>query len=191
MDPAHVAYVHTSRWFRAKTRHVTEKTKSFEPKGLGFKMAQHRVPPTQTFYKVLGKEVTADITYLLPGIRIEEIHGDRHQVVGLTALTPITDEETMFHQMFWTTMAWTRPLRPLVRKLSLIFLEPGPRRRSEAAGRAPVRPEDDADQRRQYAAALVDASEGRMGGGRPRGPSLRQSAEAEDAALDELSDDQP
>ena len=38
MDPAHVAYVHTSRWFRAKTRHVTEKTKSFEPKGLGFKM---------------------------------------------------------------------------------------------------------------------------------------------------------
>jgi len=122
MDPAHVAYVHTSRWFRAKRRHVTEKTKSFEPAGLGFKMAKHTVPPTQTFYRVLGKEVTADISYSLPGIRIEELHGDRHQVVGLTALTPITDEETMFHQMFWTSMAWTRPLRPLVRKLSLIFL---------------------------------------------------------------------
>jgi phenylpropionate dioxygenase-like ring-hydroxylating dioxygenase large terminal subunit len=122
MDPAHVAYIHTSRWFRARTRHVTEKSKSFEPKGLGFKMAQHIVPPTQTFYKVLGKQVTADISYALPGMRVEELHGDRHSVVGLTLLTPITDQQTMFHQMFWMTMKWARPLRPAVRMLSRIFL---------------------------------------------------------------------
>src|SRR4029079_3826848 len=57
----------------------------------------------------------------------------------------------------------------------------------EAAGRAPLRPEDDADQRRQYAAALVDASQGRVGDGRPRRPPHRQSVEAEDAPLDELT----
>ena len=122
MDPAHVAYVHTSRWFRAKTRHVTAKEKSFEPSPLGFKMAQHVVPPTQTFYKVLGSHVTADITYTLPGMRIEELHGDRHTVVGLTLLTPISDEETSFHQMFFASMGWVRPLRPLVRSLSKRFL---------------------------------------------------------------------
>jgi len=122
MDPAHVAYVHTSRWFRAKTRHVTAKEKSFEPSPLGFKMAQHVVPPTQTFYKILGSHVTADITYSLPGMRIEELHGDRHTVVGLTLLTPISDEETSFHQMFFASMGWVRPLRPLVRSLSKRFL---------------------------------------------------------------------
>lgn len=122
MDPAHVAYVHTSRWFRAKARHVTEKSKSFEPAGLGFKMAKHVVPPTQTFYKILGKSVTSDISYSLPGIRIEEIHGDRHSVVGLTALTPITDEETRFHQMFFATMGWAKPLKPIIKALTLKFL---------------------------------------------------------------------
>ncbi len=122
MDPAHVAYVHTSRWFRAKTRHVTPKQKSFEPQGLGFKMAQHVVPPTQTFYKLLGSHVTTDISYSLPGIRIEEIHGDRYRVVGLTALTPISDEQTMFHQMFWISAGWAKPLRPVVEYLSRVFL---------------------------------------------------------------------
>jgi phenylpropionate dioxygenase-like ring-hydroxylating dioxygenase large terminal subunit len=122
MDPAHVAYVHTSRWFRAKVRHVVEKTKSFEPAGLGFKMAQHVIPPTQTLYKLLGKKVTADISYSLPGIRIEELHGDRHRFVGLTALTPITDEETSFHQSFWTSAPWVKPFAPVIEKFTRIFL---------------------------------------------------------------------
>src|SRR5262249_43129153 len=79
-------------------------------------------PPTQTFYKVLGKRVTADITYALPGLRFEELHGDRHSVVGFTALTPITDEETRFHQAFWTTASWVKPLAPAVARLMMIFL---------------------------------------------------------------------
>src|SRR5690606_17640715 len=94
----------------------------FEPAGLGFKMAQHVVPPTQTFYKILGSKVTADISYSLPGTRFEELHGDRHAVVGVTLLTPITDEATMFHQMFFTTIGWVKPLKPLVRALSRKFL---------------------------------------------------------------------
>jgi phenylpropionate dioxygenase-like ring-hydroxylating dioxygenase large terminal subunit len=122
MDPAHVAYVHTSRWFRARVRTVKEKTKAFEPAPLGFRMATHQVPETQTFYKILGKKVIADISYSLPAIRIEELHGDRHNVVGLTALTPITDEETAFHQMFWTTIGWARPLKPVIKALSRKFL---------------------------------------------------------------------
>ena len=122
MDPAHVAYVHTSRWFRAKTRTVRTKEKAFEPSPLGFKMATHQVPESQTFYKILGSKVIADISYALPAIRIEELHGDKHNVVGLTALTPITDEETAFHQMFWTTLPWVKPLKPIVKALSRRFL---------------------------------------------------------------------
>lgn len=122
MDPAHVAYVHTSRWFRAKSRVVKPKEKSFEPAGVGFRMKQHVIPPEQTLYKLLGRRVTADISYQLPGIRYEELHGDRHQVVGFTALTPIDDEVTTFHQMFFASPAWLKPLAPVVAYFSRIFL---------------------------------------------------------------------
>lgn len=122
MDPAHVAYVHKSRWFRAKTGIVREKAKAFEPAPLGFKMASHQVPESQTFYKLLGSKVMAEISYSLPAIRIEELHGNKHNVVGMSVLTPITDEKTTFHQMFWTTIGWAKPLRPLMTALSRRFL---------------------------------------------------------------------
>lgn len=122
MDPAHVAYVHTSKWFRAKARVVKAKEKHFEPATFGFKMKQHVIPPEQTLYRILGKRVTADISYHLPGIRIEELHGERHQVVGLTALTPIDDETTTFHQIFFASPAWMKPLAPVVRYFSRAFL---------------------------------------------------------------------
>ncbi len=187
MDPAHVAYVHTSRWFRAKVRTVKEKTKAFEPCDLGFKMATHQVPESQTFYKLLGKKVIADISYSLPAIRIEELHGDKHNVVGLTALTPITDEETAFHQMFWTTIGWVRPLEAGDPGAVAEIPQPGPRHRPPAARGAARRAQADADQRRQYPGALVDASQGRMGQFRQGRPRLRQSGEAEDASLHELT----
>jgi phenylpropionate dioxygenase-like ring-hydroxylating dioxygenase large terminal subunit len=122
MDPGHVAYVHTSPWFRAKARVVKPKQKSFEPNGLGFRMVQHVIPPEQTLYKLLGRRVTADINYQLPGIRIEELHGERHQVVGFTALTPIDDETTTFHQMFWASPGWIRPLAPVIAYFARTFL---------------------------------------------------------------------
>jgi phenylpropionate dioxygenase-like ring-hydroxylating dioxygenase large terminal subunit len=114
--------VHTSRWFRAKARVVKLKEKSFEPAPFGFRMKQHVIPPEQTLYKILGRRVTADISYHLPGIRIEELHGERHQVVGLTALTPIDDETTTFHQIFFASPAWLKPLAPVVRYFSRAFL---------------------------------------------------------------------
>ena len=42
---------------------------------------------------------------------------------GLTAITPITDEATEVHQMFWTTPSWVKPLAPLGRHLMRIFLD--------------------------------------------------------------------
>jgi phenylpropionate dioxygenase-like ring-hydroxylating dioxygenase large terminal subunit len=122
MDPAHVAYVHTSRWFRAKARVVKPKEKSFEPTGFGFKMKQHAIPPEQVMYRLLGKKVTADITYFLPGHRVERIYGERHQVVGITALTPISDEETTFHQFWFASPSWVKPFAPIVNYFTRAFL---------------------------------------------------------------------
>ena len=187
MDPAHVAYVHTSRWFRSKARVVKPKEKSFEPTGLGFKMKQHAIPPEQVMYRLLGKKVTADITYFLPGHRVERIYGERHQVVGITALTPVNDEETDVPPVLVCVTVVGEAVRADRQLFHPSLPQPGSRYRRETARRAVARAEDDAHQRLQHAGALVDAAEGRVGHRRQRGPRIRQPAEGNDAALEELS----
>jgi phenylpropionate dioxygenase-like ring-hydroxylating dioxygenase large terminal subunit len=123
MDPTHAAYVHTSWWFKKNARALRPKEKQFEPIELGWRMVRHTLPPQNLIYRLLGSHVETEISYRLPGLRIEEIHGDRHAVVGLTAITPVTDEATEVHQFFWATPAWLDALKPLARKLMRIFLD--------------------------------------------------------------------
>jgi phenylpropionate dioxygenase-like ring-hydroxylating dioxygenase large terminal subunit len=123
MDPTHAAYVHTSWWFKKQARKLRPKEKAFEPSELGWKMVRHDLPPQNLVYRLLGNNVSTEITYRLPGLRIEEVRGDKHAVVGLTAITPITDEATEVHHMFWTTPSWVKPLAPLGRHLMRIFLD--------------------------------------------------------------------
>lgn len=123
MDPTHAAYVHTSWWFKKSARTLRPKEKQFEPSELGFRMVRHTLPPQNIIYKLLGDHVETEITYRLPGLRIEEVHGDRHAVVGLTAITPVTDEQTEVHQFFWATPAWIGALKPLAHKLMRTFLD--------------------------------------------------------------------
>lgn len=122
MDPTHAAFVHTSWWWKKKARTLRHKTKAFEPAPLGWRMTRHRLPPENRVYKLLGDNVTTEITYSLPGIRIEHIKGDRHAAAGLTAITPVTETETVVHQALYWTVPWLAPLRPLGRLLAGVFL---------------------------------------------------------------------
>jgi phenylpropionate dioxygenase-like ring-hydroxylating dioxygenase large terminal subunit len=124
MDPTHAAYVHTSWWFKHQAKKLRPKEKVFEPSELGWKMVRHQIPPQNLAYtKMLGKNVTTEIGYRLPGLRIEEIRGDRHSVVGLTAITPVSEEATEVYQFFWTTHGWIKPFAPILRMLMRIFLD--------------------------------------------------------------------
>ncbi len=123
MDPTHAAFVHTSWWFKTGAAKLRPKEKRFEPSELGWRMIRHRLPPQNLVYKLLGRHVETEISYRLPGLRIEEIHGDKHSVVGLTALTPVTDGSTDVYQFFWTTPGWVRFVRPLAQRLMTVFLD--------------------------------------------------------------------
>lgn len=123
MDPTHAGFVHTSWWFKHQARKLRPKEKQFEPIELGFRMVRHPLPPHNLVYRLLGRKVETEITYRLPGLRIEEVHGDRHTVVGLTAITPVTDEATEVHQVFWASPGWVKLLSPLIRSLMHTFLE--------------------------------------------------------------------
>ena len=123
MDPTHAAFVHTSWWFKKDATKLRPKQKAFEPTELGWRMVRHRLPPQNLVYKLLGQHVETEISYRLPGLRIEEVHGDKHSVVGLTAITPVTDESTEVYQFFWATPGWVRYAKPLAEHLMTVFLD--------------------------------------------------------------------
>lgn len=123
MDPTHAAFVHTSWWWKKDATKLRLKTKEFEPAPLGWRMKRHRLPPENRVYRLLGREVTSEITYSLPGLRIEQIASEKHNVVGMTAITPLSEEETEVHQIFWWTPRWLAPFKPLARRLARTFLQ--------------------------------------------------------------------
>lgn len=122
MDPTHAAFVHTSWWWKKSARKLRLKEKHFEAAPLGWRMTRHRLPPENRVYRLLGQEVTTEITYALPGLRIELIEGDRHKAASLTAITPLNEHETLVQQALYWTLPWTAPLRPLARYLANVFL---------------------------------------------------------------------
>jgi phenylpropionate dioxygenase-like ring-hydroxylating dioxygenase large terminal subunit len=122
MDPAHGPFVHRSWWWRSK-RSIHQKSKHFAPTALGFKMVRHQPSKNSGAYKLLGGEVSTEIEFCLPGVRVEQVKAGKHQVVSVTTLTPITDKQTEIHQLFY----WNSPLltlaKPVLRYLARTFLQ--------------------------------------------------------------------
>jgi phenylpropionate dioxygenase-like ring-hydroxylating dioxygenase large terminal subunit len=120
MDPAHAPYVH-GRWWWKKPMRVKEK--AYAPLPNGFIMLRHR--PSKPAYKLLGGDVTTEITFELPSVRFENISGTvlgrRIHVVGFTACTPLDDTTTQVTQVFYWPV-WLSFLKPFFAVLGPIFL---------------------------------------------------------------------
>lgn len=122
-DPAHLPFVHTSRWWKSNPAGPLRlKTKQFEPAGFGFRMLRHHLVKGANPYRLLGREVFIDISIALPGIRIENIEGERHQACVLVATTPISGNETEVHSCIYWTPRWLGALKPIASRLSRNFL---------------------------------------------------------------------
>ena len=123
MDPTHAAFVHTSWWWKGKADRLKQKEKKFEPSPLGWRMARHPVPSANRAYRLLGRNVTTELVYALPGLRIELVEGERHRLASLTAITPVDERNTVVHQSLYWTVGWVAPLTPVIRRLARTFLE--------------------------------------------------------------------
>lgn len=123
IDPAHPAFVHTSRWWKAKpASKLRLKQKEFAPDALGFRMKRHHLQHGANPYRLLGRNVHVDVTIQLPGLRIEHIQGDRHSACVLAASTPIDDDHTDVHYCVYWTIGWMAPLKPFARWMAMDFL---------------------------------------------------------------------
>lgn len=121
MDPAHGPFVHRSWYWRTKAS-IHEKAKDFAPADLGFAMVEHTPSSNSFAYRILGGKPTTEITFRLPGIRIERISAGRHRLVGLTCVTPVDENSTEITQSFYWTMPALTLAKPVLRQFMRAFL---------------------------------------------------------------------
>jgi phenylpropionate dioxygenase-like ring-hydroxylating dioxygenase large terminal subunit len=92
MDPAHGPFVHQS-WFWRSRRSIHEKEKKFEPIPNGFRMSPHSPSTNSAPYKLLkkmtGAPVTTTIDFVLPNMRLEEIHSGKLWFSSRATVTPV------------------------------------------------------------------------------------------------------
>jgi hypothetical protein len=69
-------------------------------------------------YKLLGPNVSTEITFQLPGVRIEHATGDKHRIVSLTACTPLDEKRSEVHQIFYWTLPLLTLIKPVTRRLA-------------------------------------------------------------------------
>lgn len=122
-DPSHVAFVHSSPLIRRRSHSIKDKIKEYEPVPLGWRMKRRPVPPENFFYRLFGRNATTEISYLLPGTRIESIQGEKHCAVSLATIAPAGENETIIHQAMYWTFPYLGPFRGLVRHFIHHFLD--------------------------------------------------------------------
>ncbi len=123
-DPAHPAFVHTSRWWKSQeVPPPAPKSKTFEPIEHGFRMKPHTLTGNAARpYRLLGTDVRVDVSLRLPGMRIEHIRGERHAACVLATVTPVTELLTDVHYCVYWTVPWLAPLRPIAAWMARDFL---------------------------------------------------------------------
>jgi phenylpropionate dioxygenase-like ring-hydroxylating dioxygenase large terminal subunit len=92
MDPAHGPFVHQS-WFWRSRGSIHEKQKQFEPIPNGFRMSPHSPSsnslPYQLLKRMTGEPVTTTIDFILPNVRLEEIHSGKLWFSSRATITPV------------------------------------------------------------------------------------------------------
>lgn len=121
MDPAHGPFVHKS-WFWRNETSIHEKRKKFAPVSHGFQMVRHRPSSNSKAYKFLGGVPTTEITFSLPCVRVEHVQVGTRNFYAVTALTPVSEKESIIHQMAYWDLPWLTLVKPAVRRFTRIFL---------------------------------------------------------------------
>jgi len=121
IDPAHGPFVHRSVLWRTRGS-MHAKTKRFGPSPWGFQMLRHRASRNSFAYRLLGSTPQTEITFRLPGIRIEHIRAGRHVLINMTAVTPIDAATCEVTNVIYWTMPWLTVLKPVLRGFMHLFL---------------------------------------------------------------------
>ena len=102
---------------------IHEKAKAFGPSPLGFAMLKHRPSKNSNAYKILGGVPETEIRFQLPGIRIEQIVAGKKEIVNITCVTPIDEQNTQITNSFYWNVPTLTLFKPLLRRFARAFLD--------------------------------------------------------------------
>lgn len=121
VDPAHVAYVHDTWWFRP-SKTLREKVKTFEPSPFGFTMTSHKAKSASAVYRLLGVVPDVEIEFRLPGVRLERIAAGAKRLANYTFATPLGPRRTALINVLYWNIPVLNLFKPLARPLARQFL---------------------------------------------------------------------
>jgi phenylpropionate dioxygenase-like ring-hydroxylating dioxygenase large terminal subunit len=121
VDPGHVPFVHRSWWWRPN-RSLHDKQKEFVPSPWGFTMRRHASSTNSRGYRLIGGAPETEISFCLPGVRIDHTRAGRNEVANLTAITPVEHAVTEINHCIYWTAPWLDPAKPLLGAVMRAFL---------------------------------------------------------------------
>jgi phenylpropionate dioxygenase-like ring-hydroxylating dioxygenase large terminal subunit len=126
MDPAHGPFVHQS-WYWRSRHSIHDKEKKFEPIANGFRMSTHAPSSNSAPYKLLkrmtGETVTTTIDFVLPNMRLEEIHSGKLWFSSRATVTPVRRDLCRIDFVAaWNVAAWLPLVVPIFRSFAKKFL---------------------------------------------------------------------
>jgi phenylpropionate dioxygenase-like ring-hydroxylating dioxygenase large terminal subunit len=103
---------------------IYEEVKQFDASPHGFTMRRHQLPANggRLYWLIGGGVPETEISFRLPGVRVEETTIGKHRVVNLTTVTPISDTETEVTFSLYWTLPWVGFFQPLLHVLARTFL---------------------------------------------------------------------
>lgn len=120
MDPAHSPFVHRAWWWRDGD--LNPEIKWFDPSPYGFTMRKHHMANMGRGYWLIGGVPDNEIRFYLPGVRTEETKTKQYSAVNLTAMTPLSADETEVTFQFYWDIPWGIVLKPLLAYMAPNFL---------------------------------------------------------------------
>lgn len=121
LDPAHIAFVHRG-WLWRSPVELEDIVKDFKPSLQGFTMQRHVLEHQTLIYRLMGSRPEIEISFRLPGIRIEHISTSDNTACSLTTTTPISENETEVTTLLYTTMPWIPLFKPVALWFARSFL---------------------------------------------------------------------
>lgn len=122
VDPAHVPMVHTSWWWRPKSKARRIKTKAYSPSPYGFTaraVDRFRSAPA---YRLAGEAPDVTIEFRLPGVRVERITSAAGRLINMTTITPKARCVHVIRNVIYGDLGWLALLRWPVEALARSFL---------------------------------------------------------------------
>ena len=85
-------------------------------------MKRHKPSSNSKGYSVLKGGTSTEINFQIPGNRFEHIQVGKNEIVSITTLTPIDDNQTELNHIFYTTIGLAKLLWTPLKSLGKTFI---------------------------------------------------------------------